>query len=777
MTGRILGHYRVLEQIGAGGMGLVYRARDTHLERDVALKVLPAGTLADQAARQRFRREALSLSRLNHPNIATIHDFDSQEGVDFLVMEYIAGAGLNERLARGALPEAEVVAFGRQLAEALVAAHRHGVVHRDLKPHNIRVTEDGRLKVLDFGLARLLAIDDPEASTRTILDTQGPVGTPPYMAPEQLRGRPADARTDIYQAGAALYEMATGQRSFGEARGPLLAEAILNRQPAPPREINKALSAGLERVILKALSKDPRNRQQSARDLLTDLERAGGPGAWAAGRRPIPQRALAATGSAALAVLLLAGGWWLLGPGRSLASLAVLPFTNDSADPDLDYLSDGITDSIIDSVSSLPRMKVISRYSAFKYKGHQIDPRRVGRELNVRAVLTGRMALRADQLQVSAELVDTRDLRRLWGESYSRGVAEIIPMQQEIAGRISEGLRLRLTGEERARLARRDTEDTEAYQLYLRGRHLLLNEYEYEGVRKAIALFEQAIGVDPRYARAYAGLAEAYYGLSNIYISPTEAMPRVKAAALEALRLDPDLGEAHAALGTVKASYELDLAGGESEFRRAIDLNPNSASTRVYFALALCSYRRFQESIEQVTRARELDPLSPFVRTYGVFTVYLAGHYEQAQRELLQQIELDPDYYLTHAFLGLVYEQTGRYAEAVEELRTASRLDVKNQEALAQLGHALAIAGEAGEAREILERLERLGASQYVSPYNVALIYAGLGNSDKLFEWLEKAYKERSEWMYHLRVDPRLRPYQADPRFNAILRRMGFPPA
>ncbi len=773
MIGRRLAHYRVLEQIGAGGMGVVYRARDEHLSRDVALKVLPPGSLTDEAARRRFRMEALSLSRLSHPNIETVFDFDTQDGVDFLVLEYVPGVTLSDRLAQAPLPVEEVLALGRQLADALAAAHARHVVHRDLKPGNLRVTPDGVLKVLDFGLARLFEPADTSAPTRSAIETKGPVGTPPYMAPEQLRGEPADARTDIYGAGAVLYEMATGRRPFGEAGGAVLGDAILHQTPRPPSELNPQVPGELNRVILRALAKHRDDRPQSARELRDELEGRRRLGLMSAWRRLTFRRATALTAGLGLVAGMALYSWIAASKGP-LESLAVLPFINAGADPQFEYLSDGLADSIIDRMSRLPNVKVIAWYSVSRYKGGRVDPRKVGRDLHVRAVLAGRVGYHAGDLVVNAELIDTSDSSHLWGAQYNRKLSEILTIQDEIARQISENLRLRLAGNEEQRLAKRPTANPEAYQLYLRGRHVLLNEYTREGVEKAIDYFNRAISADPAYAQAYAGLSDCYYGLSNLYLPPTEAMPRARAAALKAIELDDTLGSAHASLAVIKEVYEWDNAGAVSEFQRAIELSPNDAQAHLMYGFTQITSGDPRLTRVEIARALELDPLSPFIRAYSGLSLYLARQYDQAEAELKPMVAAQREFYLPHAYLGLVYEQTGRTREAVDEFRIATRLD-DTPEALAQLGHACALDGERAEARTIVVNLKKMSASRYVSPYNIALIYAGLEERDQAFAWLDKAVEDRSEWMHHIRADPRLDEFRDDPRFQSLLRRVGLP--
>ncbi|HEU4401880.1 MAG TPA: protein kinase, partial [Candidatus Polarisedimenticolia bacterium] len=619
MIGRTLSHYRILEQIGAGGMGVVYRARDERLDRHVALKLLPSGVLSDEAARRRFRTEALALSRLNHPNIETVHDFDTEEGIDFLVMEYIPGTTLSEIVARGPLEHAEILRVGAQLALGLAAAHEQGVVHRDLKPGNLRLTPDQRLKILDFGLARLVRPFSDTLPTQSLTGIDTVVGTLPYMAPEQVRGAPADARSDLYAAGAVLYELATGRRPFPQTHGPLVIDAILHQEPESPTRLNPKLSSGLEAVILKALSKDPEARHASARELLEDLERLGdGVPRSAPGRRPRRWGRLAlALGGLGLLVLLALGIDLMVVSGGTIDSLAVLPFASAGTDQDAESLSDGLTESIINSVSRLPEVKVIALSSVLRYKGRLVEPDKVGRDLRVRAVLEGRVAHRGDDLVVNAELVDARDRRHLWGEQYNRRFSDIFLVQDEIATHISESLRLNLSGEETQRLTKHYTDNAEAYQRYLKGRYYLNNEYDEAGVRRGIDQFMKAIELDPRYALAFAGLADAYYGLSNLYLPSTQAMPLSRAAALKALAIDDGLAEGHASIGVVKAFYEWDWPGADQEFRRAVGLDPGDALFHLWYGFSALALGRSDQGLADLKRAQDLDPLSPFIRCYS----------------------------------------------------------------------------------------------------------------------------------------------------------------
>ena len=791
MIGRRLAHYRILEHLGAGGMGVVYLARDEHLDRDVALKILPSGALSDEASRRRFRKEARSLSLLNHPNIDAVHSFDTHEGIDFLVLEYVPGETLRERLRSGPLQIDEARRLAQQLLEGLAAAHAHGVVHRDLKPENLRVTPDGRLKILDFGLATLIDPASEAAVTRTVTEAGGLQGTLPYMAPEQLRGETVDARTDLFAAGSILYEMTTGRRPFMQHTGPLLCEAILHHAPPVPRSLNPSIPEALEAVLLRALEKEPGRRYQSAAGFITDLEAgepAGTPGRTQEGMTPKagseappgpwpPRKRWALT--AALTAVLATGagiGIHLYFGGGVIDSLVVLPFQNRDGNPESEYLGDGLTESIINEVSQLPAVKVISRASAFHYKGRQVEPREAARELNVRAVLTGYVQRRGEDLVVSAELVDTQGDRHLWGQRYTTKFSEILRVEGDIAARISDEMRVRLTGEEKRRLTKKPTEDPEAHTLYLKGRHVLLNRWGTKSAaQEAIDFFNRAIEADPGYALAYVGLAETYYSLSSIQLKPTEAMPQAQAATLKALELDDSLGAAHASLGVIKNAYLWDGEGARRELRRAIDLSPSDAQSHLMLGLSLAAAGHAEEAQAEIRRALELDPLEPFIRSYGALSLYLARRYEQAESELKSLITEQPRFQMAHAYLGLVYEQTGRSREAVGEFRTATGLD-ESTEALAQLGHALAIAGESEEAIRVLRELERMSASRYVNPFSVGLIHAGLGDLDQAFAWFDRAVEERSEWISLVAVDPRVDGLRGDPRFQALLRRVGIAP-
>jgi eukaryotic-like serine/threonine-protein kinase len=793
LIGSQIGSYQIVSLLGAGGMGEVYRARDTRLDRDVALKVLPAGLLADEAVRRRFRKEALALAKLSHPHIAVIHDVGEEAGVDYLVMECVPGQSLAEKLKSGPLPEKEVASLGAQIADALEEAHEHGVIHRDLKPGNIMITPKGQVKVLDFGLAKLLR---PPANimtanimaadtmpTESFAETQGVAGTLPYMAPEQLTGEPVDGRTDIYALGVVLFEMAAGRRPFQEDSAPRLTDAILHQAPVSPRALNSRMSPELERITLKCLEKSPADRYQSAKEVQVDLRRLGVPTIISAPTKTRPWwRRRTAFGIAAvtLMALLAAAGWMRRSAGQReiIDSLAVLPFVNASADPNAEYFSDGITESLINSLSQLPHLKVMSRDSAFRYKGKDADAETVGRMLGVRAVFKGRVTQRGDSLDVSAELVDARDNSHIWGQQYDRKFADMIALREEIAEEITTALRVRLSGEDAKRMAKSYTANPEAYQDYLKGRFWFNKQSGEEAVNKAIEYFQQAIAKDPAYALAYVGLADCYSSLGNSgFVPAREAFPEAKEAAQKALEMDDTLAEAHASLGYIKTVYDWDWSGAEKEYHRSIDLNPNSAEDHHFYAVALRRMGRLEESIRELKRAVELDPLSGFINLDLGGSLYFARQYDAAIEQERKILELDPNFILARYVLGMTYVQKSMYKEGIAEFQKVLLILPGDVRPLSGLGNAYARAGRRAEAQKVLDQLNDLSTRKYVPGWFRAVIYVGLEEKDKAFEWLEQSYEERSiGFGSAIKVDPIWDALRSDPRFNDLLRRMNLQP-
>ncbi len=791
MIGKTLSHYRIVEKIGAGGMGEVYRARDERLERDVALKVLPTGTLADEATRKRFRKEALALSKLNHPNIATVFDFDTQDGVDFLVMELVEGVTLSDKLAVGPLREKEITRLGAQMAEGLAAAHERRVVHRDLKPANLRVTPDGRLKILDFGLAKLVRPDvaSATATTESFTETQAAAGTLPYMAPEQLRGEAVDGRTDIHALGAVLYEMATGQRAFPDRQPAQLTAAILQLPVSSPRTLNRRVSVELERVVLKCLEKEPENRYQSAKEIAVDLRRLGTPGSAAAvlsARRPATRRRMVLAVGVSLVALLAVlvglnvGGLRerLLGgaaPGQ-ITSIAVLPLENLSGDPEQDYFVDGMTEALIAELAQIGALKVISRTSAMRYKHTDKSLPEIARELNVDAVVEGSVLHVGDRVRVTAQLIHAATDKHLWADTYDREFRDILALHSEVARAIAREIKVAVTPEEAARLASSRPVKPEAYEAYLKGRYHW-NKRTGEGIKTGLKYFQHALEIDPGYALAYVGLADSY-GLLPYYAGfrPEEAHPKGKAAARKALELDHTLAEAYASLGWVKYVFDLDWSGAEREFKHAIELKPSYATAHHWYAWYLAEAGRPDEAIAQFQRAQELDPLSLIISSAIGWQYYTVRKYDQAIAQLQKTLEMDPDFPRGHWFLGQAYVQKAMFEEAITEFQKAIAITGGKPEHIAALGHAYAASGKRHEAEKLLDELKELSKQKYIPSYALAVIHVGLGEKEQAFAWLEKAYEEHDPFLViFVRPDPAFDPLRADPRFQSLLRRMKFP--
>ena len=734
-AGTRLGPYEILAPLGRGGMGEVYSARDSRLGRDVAVKILPQHLANDSGARTRFEREAMAVASLSHPNIVVIFDLGEERGVRFAVMELLQGETLRERIQRSSCSPGEAAEVGAAIAEGLGAAHAKGVIHRDLKPENVFLTVDGQVKVLDFGLARMaspvpgglgsLAVTATETMPGTIL------GTFAYMSPEQVRGDTSNAPSDIFSLGSVLYETATGRPAFSRPSVAETMAAILN--DAPPRI---TASPDLDRIVSRCLAKEARERPTAS--------------AAASALRLLVQRPA---------------------PGRrshAVDSIAVLPFVNAEGRQDIDYLCDGITESLINHLSEIPKLRVVPRSTAFRYKGVDIDPEHAARELNVRVLLTGRMLLRGDALNVQAELVDAAANSQLWGQKYSRKLTDLCAVEEQIARQIADTLRIKLNRAEKTRLARRATQNGEAYQLYLRGRYLW-NRRTRDALGRAIAYFQQAIDRDPTYALAYAGLADCYAVLGTFTFGPPGDMfPRAKAAAQRAIEIDENLAEAHVTLAVVGTFFEGNRETAEREFRRALALRPNYAVAHQWYGAHLCFMADFQHGLAELDSARQLEPLSPMINVQLGVGFYLARRYEEAAQILRNTLAFEAAFWPAHLFLAMVCEQQRDDDRATAEAELATQLSERHPATVSGLGHVLGGTIAPQRAAQLLAELSARAPTEYIDPYHFALVHLALDDETSALVRLQEAVSEHSPYTLWLAVDPRLDRLRANARFKLL---------
>lgn len=777
MIGQTISHYKIIEKLGEGARGVVYKAEDIKLGRFVALKFFPAELGADEEKKERFMREAMTASALDHANICTVHEIEeTKDGRLFICMTLYEGETLKEKIKRGPLEPEEVIDVSLQVAQGMEKAHQKGIVHRDIKPQNLILTNDGVMKIVDFGLAKLAGQKDLTREGIT-------VGTVGYMSPQQARGQELDQRTDIWSLGVVMYEMITGQLPFKGENAQAVIYSILNEEPEPITRLRFGISPGLEKIVNKCLSKDCSNRYQYLDELIVDLHRLKEimqtvevPSGRLVRRRTPPKRSLRFIGLGILcAVIIIIGGYFFFEKMQAKPSIAVLPFKDISPDQQQEYFCDGIVEELINALTRLEGLRVTSRTSSFQFKGKDIDVRKIGNELNVKTVLEGSVRKSDSMLIITTRLINVSDGYQLWGAKYRHKLEDIFSIQEEIAMEIVNALKIELGAKQEIPLIKHYTGNSEAYTYYLRGRHHWAQRMP-EDLEKGIKFFRKAIEIDPNYALAYVGLADSYHLLGSYgVLPPKEAFPAAKEAALKALEIDNTLGEAHNSLAAVKLFYEWDWQAADREFKRAIQLNPYYNTAREWYAVYLAVNNRTKESIAEMKRAAQFEPLSTSSQSGIARHLYFAKKFDAAIKQFHRVLELDPNSFYVLAHLGQCYLMKSMYPEAITHFKKAAALTGRKDAAsLCGLGYTYAISGKKEEALKILEEMKNLSSQRYIRPTYMAGIYIGLGDNDRAFKWLEKAYINRCDWLILLQIEHMFEPIRKDPRFAELVKKVGL---